>query len=45
MTTAYMSTKLEGGGDVETWIQNGKMFEPMWPNPAGSNPDATKVML
>ena len=28
LTTAYLSTKIEGGGDVETSIRNGKVFEP-----------------
>ena len=45
MTTAYLSTKIEGGGDVETSIRNGKVFEPAWPDPVGPNPAATKAML
>ena len=45
LTTAYLSTKLEGGGDVETSIRNGKVFEPPWPDPVGPNPAATKAML
>ena len=45
MTTAYLSTKIEGGGDVETLIRNGKVFEPAWPDPVGPNPAATKAML
>ena len=42
---AYLSTKLEGGGDVKTSIQNGKVFEPPWPDPVGPNVAATKAML
>ena len=45
LTTAYISTKLESGGDVETLIRNGKVFEPTWPDPVGPNPAATKAML
>ena len=30
VTTAYLSTKLEGGDDVKTSIRNGKFFEPAW---------------
>ena len=45
LTTAYISTKLESGGDVETLIRNGKVFEPTWPDPIGPNPAATKAML
>ena len=45
LTTAYLSTKLEGSGDVETLISNGKVFEPAWPDPVGPNPVATKSML
>ena len=36
---------LEGGGDVETSIWNGKVFELAWPDPVGPNPAATKAML
>ena len=36
---------LEGGGDVKTSIWNGKVFEPVWPDPVGPNPAATKAML
>ena len=43
--TAYLSMKLEGGGDVKTSIRNGKVFEPAWPDPVGPNPAATKSML
>ena len=32
VTTAYLSTNIEGGGDVETSIQNEKVFEPAWPD-------------
>ena len=45
LTTAYLSTKLEGGGDVETLIRNRKVFEPAWPDLVGPNPAATKAML
>ena len=45
LTTAYLSTKLEGGGDIETSIRNGKVFKPPWPDPVGPNPVATKAML
>ena len=45
LTTVYLSTNIEGGGDVETLIRNGKLFEPAWPDPVGLNPAATKAML
>ena len=45
VTTVYLSTKLEGEGDVETSIKNGKFFEPAWPDPVGPNPADTKAML
>ena len=45
MMTAYLSTKLEGGGDVKTSIRKGKAFEPAWPDLVGPNPAATKAML
>ena len=45
LTTAYLSTKLEGGGKVETSNRNRKVFEPPWPDPVGPNPAATKTML
>ena len=45
LTTIYLSTKLEGSGNVETSIRNGKVFEPAWPDPVGPNPAATKAML
>ena len=45
VTTVHLSTKLEGGSDIETSIQNGKVFEPAWPEPVGPNPEATKAML
>ena len=45
LTTAYLSTKLKGGVDVEKLIWNGKLFEPAWPEPVGPNPAATKAML
>ena len=37
--------KFEGSGNVETSIQNGKFFEPSWPDPVGPNLVATKSML
>ena len=40
LTTAYLSTRLEGGGDIKTSIRNGKVFDLAWPDPA-----ATKAML
>ena len=43
--TAYLSTKLEGGGDVKMSIRNGKVFDPAWPDPVGPNPAAIKAML
>ena len=45
LTTAYLSTKLEGGGDVKTSIRNRKVFEPEWTDPVGPNPVATRAML
>ena len=45
LATAYLSTKLEGGGDVETSIRNRKVFEPAWPDPVEPNPAAMKAML
>ena len=45
LTTAYLSTKLEGGSNAETSIRNGKVFEPPWPDPFGQNLVATKAML
>ena len=44
-TTAYLSTKLEGYGNIKTSIRNKKFFEPAWLNPVGPNPAATKAML
>ena len=41
----YLSTKLEGGGDVETLIRNGKSFYTAWTNPVGPNPETMKAML
>ena len=43
--TAYLSTNIEGGSDVETSIRNGKVIEPAWPDPVGPNPAATEAML
>ena len=45
LITAYLSTKLKGGGDVEMSIRNGKVFEPVWLYPVGPNAAATKAML
>ena len=45
LTTAYLSTKLKGGGDVKTSIRNRKLFKPTWPDPFGPNPAATKPVL
>ena len=45
LTTAYLSTKLEGSSNVEKSIRNGKVFEPAYPDPVGPNPAATKAML
>ena len=45
LTKAYLSTKLEGGGEVKTLIRNGKVFEPAWPDLVGPNAAATKAML
>ena len=45
LTTAYLSTKLEGGGDVKTSIRNGKVFKPPWPDPVGPNVAATKAIV
>ena len=43
--TAYLSTKLEGGGNVETSIWNRKVFKPVWLDLAGPNTGATKAKL
>ena len=45
LTMVYLSTKLEGSGDIETLIRNRKVFEPPWPDPVGPNVEATKAML
>ena len=45
VTTAYLSTKLEGGGDVDTSIWNGKVFELVWTNPVGPTAEYIKAML
>ena len=42
LTTACLSTNLEGGEDVKTSIQNRKVFELAWPNPVGPKSGATK---
>ena len=41
----YLSTNHKGGGNVETSILNGKVFELAWPDPVGPNPAATKDIL
>ena len=45
VTTVYLSTNIEGGGDIKTSIRNSKLFEPEWSNPVGPNLEATKAML
>ena len=45
MTTSYLSTKLEGGGDVKKLISNRKVFDLAWPDPVRPNPVAMKTML
>ena len=45
LTTAYLSTKIKGSGEVETSIRNGKVFKPALPDSVGPNPAATKAML
>ena len=45
LATAYLSTNIEGGGDVKTLIRNGKVFKPEWPDLVGLTPAATKAML
>ena len=45
LTTAYLSTKIEGGVDIEMLIRNKKVFELAWPDLVGPNPAATKAML
>ena len=45
MTSAYLITKIDGGGDVKTPNRNGKVFEPSWTEPVGPTPEATKAML
>ena len=45
LKTAYLSTKLKGGGDVETLIRDGKLFQPAWTDPVRPKPAATKAML
>ena len=45
LTITYISTKLEGGGDVKTSIRNGKVFGPAWPVLVGPDPESTKAML
>ena len=41
----YLSTKLDGGGDVKTSIRNGKVFELAWTDLVGPNPAVMKAML
>ena len=45
MTTVYLSTKLEVGGDIETSNRNGKVLDPALPYPVGPTPEATKAMI
>ena len=45
LMTAYLSTKFEGGSNIETSIWDVKLFEPVWPDLVGPNPAATKAML
>ena len=45
LTTAYLSRKLKGGGDIETSICDGKIFHPAWTYPVRPNLAATKAML
>ena len=45
MTSAYLITKLNDGGDVETPNRNGEVFEPAWTETVGPTPEATKAML
>ena len=43
--TAYLNTKLEGDGDVEMSIRNGKLFEPEWSEPVVPTLAPTDAML
>ena len=45
MKTAYLNINLKGGGDFETSIRNGKVFDPAWPDPVGPTSAATNTML
>ena len=45
LTTAYLSTKLEGGGDVKTLIRSRKVIELEWSDPVRTYPAATKALL
>ena len=45
LTTTYLSTNLEGGGNIKTLIWIGKFFETEWPDPVGPNPAAMKAVL
>ena len=45
LTTAYLSTNLKAGGDVETSIWNIKLFKPAWPNPTVLTEESMKAML
>ena len=45
LTMAYLSMNIEGDGNIETLIQNGKLFEPAWLDAVGPNPEATKDRL
>ena len=45
LTTEYLSTKLECGGDIETSIKNRKVFEPAWTDLVVPNTAATNAMV
>ena len=45
LTTAYLSTKIERSGDIETSIRKGRVFEPSWPDPVRPNPESTESVL
>ena len=45
LTTVYLRKNIECGGNVETSIRNGKVFELAWLDPVRLNPVTTKAML
>ena len=45
VTTAYLRTRLEGGGDAEMSIRNGKLFDLAWPDPVRPTPDSMKAII